>query len=68
MIKVSSQVSIQEIDSKSVPIGAQPTVTIKSHWNDQTLVVLEIDGKNYSMNTMDIQAAIQNATNSARFK
>lgn len=66
-IKVVSQVPIREIDGKELGVTpALPEIIVRSHWNRNELVVLEIDGKKYTLAATDLQGAISNATNTRR--
>jgi hypothetical protein len=66
MIKVSSEVTIYETNGKenSVPM---PVLSVASHWNRDSLVILEIAGQKVTVSAKDLQAAITNATNTVRY-
>ncbi len=66
MISVTSTLKAYEIDGKTAPIDATP-ISVKSHWNRDELVVLVIEGKEYTVLAKDLRAAIENGTNVARF-
>lgn len=62
MIKVSNEIKTYE--------GGQldkPVIQLNSHWNDNKMVVIVIDGKQYTVCAADLKAAVDNATNTARF-
>lgn len=67
MIEVESKVRCYEIDGKDTPMIDTPRIIVRGHWNIDTFVVLEIDGKRYTVSAKDLHAAINNATNTARF-
>lgn len=63
-IKVESQVNVYEIDGKDTgPTIDRPVVRVLSHWNANHLVVLDIDGKRYTVVASNLEAAIKNARN-----
>ena len=62
MIKVCSMITLVELDGKEMPVGG-PTVGIHSHWNRSQLIILEIDGKRFTVSADDLVAAIRNAQN-----
>ena len=68
MIKVTNEIKIYEIDDQELKSisNAQPLI-VKSHWNNDNVVVLEIGGVKYTVVAKDLKAAIDNATNIARF-
>jgi len=55
-IKVTCQ-----INDYSKP--AQQSIKIHAHWNDSKMVVLEIDGKEYTVSGKELKTAIDNAMN-----
>lgn len=68
MIKVSSQVRVVEVNGgKPVPPELDH-MTASSHWNMDNLVVLELPNSRntWTVSRRDLEAAIQNATNSNR--
>ena len=50
-----------EIKDYSDP--AQPQIRVHNHWNYNSLVELEVDGKRYTVNADDLRRAIENCTN-----
>ena len=48
-------------------VGAKPELTIKNHWNDDKIVVIEIGSQSYEFLARELRAAIDNATNTARY-
>ena len=70
MIESQNKVKIYEENGRdAVPDGAgdQPSICVKSHWNQETMVVLMVAGVNYTVAAGDLMAAIKNATNTARW-
>lgn len=65
MVKVSNEVDIYEINGleSKAPLS---TLLVKSHWNRSALIVLEVAGQKLTVAATDLQAAILNATNTAR--
>ncbi len=66
VIKVSNAVTVYEVDGTERNDVPPPTITVESHWNRNTLVVLQANGKRLTVSADDIMAAIRNATNTAR--
>jgi len=68
MIKVSSKVKIYEVNGSEPVPPELDTMTITSHWNRDALVVLELPNSRntWTVSRRDLEAAIQNATNSNR--
>lgn len=68
MIKNRSEVPIYEVDGKETIVGKGPTLVISSHWNRDSMVVLEIAGGQaaFTVTAADLRAAIANATNISR--
>lgn len=65
MLKVINEVTVYEVNGAE-PSNDRPTIRILSHWNRSEFVVIEIDGHSLTVARKDLQAAIQNACNSAR--
>jgi hypothetical protein len=63
--KVITKVEIYEVDDKEVPIGMFRSLKVLSHWNRRELVVIEVNGKKYTVEGDDLMAAIENAQNVA---
>lgn len=49
------------LDDYSEP--AMPSVLIHSHWNDEELVKLEVDGKKYTVDGEQLKKAVDNCMN-----
>ena len=68
MINATSEVICYEVDGKETLLKRDcPKLVIKNHWNVNDFVVLDINGKQFTVCAKDLQTAIDNATNSARF-
>lgn len=66
MISVQSKVPILEMDGKDVSTDSLG-LNIFSHANWDTLVVLVLGTKTVTVKVSDLRAAIDNATNTAKF-
>jgi hypothetical protein len=60
MIKVTCKVENYDQPMKQ-------SLIVEAHWNDDKMIVLVIDGKNYTVIASDLKAAIDNCTNTNRF-
>ena len=67
MIKSTNLVPIYEIDGSAAAPVHGPALVVESHWNMMDRVVLVVEGKKFTVIKADIIAAIDNATNTARF-
>ena len=67
MIRVENNVEVFEVDGKDLPVSDDTEIVVRSHWNRNDLVVLEIKGKRFSVAARDIATAINNAVNTARY-
>ena len=69
MISVTSKVKIYEVNGQEPPPPELATLTISSHWNLEAMVVLELPNSRntWTVSRRDLEAAIQNATNSNRY-
>lgn len=67
MINVTSEVRVYELDGKDTHPIDYPRLFVRSHWNRDALVVLEINGAKYTIAAGDLIAATNNATNNRRF-
>jgi hypothetical protein len=65
MIKVRNEVTVYEIDGKETSVPS-PVIVVCSHWNRDSLVVLESDGMRLTVSARDLLEAVANATNSGR--
>jgi hypothetical protein len=68
MIKVESIVDCYEVDGQETPAlsSKRPHIIVRSHWNRDEFVVLEVEGKKFTLLAKDIRAAIANAVNAPR--
>lgn len=68
MIKVENFVECYEVEGKDVSLFRSPKLIVRSHWNRNEMVVIETpDGTKYTVLIKDLNAAISNSGNSARF-
>ncbi len=68
MIEVTSVIKVYELNGKETAPGATANLTVMSHWNRREFVVLVLpDGSKLSITAKDMKAALENATNSARW-
>ena len=72
MIKVSNYLKVYEFEDKEVPIGNSHIFSIRSHWNSNDRVVVEVGEengqiRNFTLLAKDLIAAINNATNTAKW-
>ena len=66
-MKVENTLDVYEVDDVEVKLGeTKPTIIVKSHWNRDALVVLEVDDEKYTVSARELTAAIENATNTKR--
>jgi hypothetical protein len=63
MLEVKSLVTIYEIDGEETHGLKLPTITVRNHWNEKGKIVLEVDSKQITVVALDLQDAIDNATN-----
>jgi len=62
-MKVINHIPIREINNKEVDFTAN-TLTIESHWNRPSLVVVRVNNDvSISVNADELKRAIENATN-----
>ena len=64
--KVCSEIQVYEIDGEDVAIGQMDgtKLKIRSHWNRNNRVVLDINGIKITVIARDLELAVQNARNS----
>ncbi len=63
MIEVENKVELYELNGDEISGIDRPTITVKSHWNDDDFVIIVIDNKEYTVAENDIITAIKNACN-----
>ena len=61
MIRNVNQITIFEINEEE--IKTDKVLIVESHWNDSDMIVLNIEGKKYTVHALDLSKAISNATN-----
>ena len=66
MIKVEQMVGVYEHNGKAIPVGKSEEIGISSHWNRDSMVVIEVGDETFTVNADDLLAAIKNATNTNR--
>lgn len=64
MIKVKSEVKtyVEKYSGQE-----EETITVESHWNIDSLIGLSVGGRVVYVDAKELEAAIRNATNTARF-
>ena len=60
MLKVSCQIETHNDEAK-------PSIKIHNHWNNNSLVELEINGERFAVKGNELKEAINNCMNTARF-
>ena len=67
MIIVTQKIPIFEIDGNNTDTVEAPSMEVRSHWNDDGLVILQTDQEStpVTVRAADLKAAIANAQNSA---
>jgi len=67
MIKVMNKVSTYEVDGQEVSSVDGKPLVVDSHWNRNKMVRLKYGKVDITVLAQDLKAAIDNATNTARF-
>jgi len=69
MISVENEVRVYKVDDeRKDAVGKSVFIKIKSHWNDSQMIeIVTLDGTRLEVSAKDVIAAIDNATNTARF-
>jgi len=62
-----SEVSVYEKDGKEVDRVGERLLVVLSHWNRKEFVRLQVGDADVTVSSRDLKAAIENATNTARF-
>jgi hypothetical protein len=64
VIAVTNLVRVYEIDGKELT-GPKNDIrlSVHSHWNERQFIVIEIEGKRYTVVAYDLETAIKNASN-----
>ena len=62
-IDVRNTILVYEIDGEYTKFGTK--MEVLSHWNYNHYVILDIDGKKYTVVAKDLKTAIDNSTNSS---
>lgn len=58
-VDMKAQVSVYEIDGEEHDTVEGEKLIVRSHWNDDDMVVLEIGGKRLTVVGADLRSAIQ---------
>ena len=69
-IKVYNEMEVYEVNGEEQKglRSDKPCLKVKSHWNRNEFVTLQFDdGNNYTVLAKELEAAVSNAKNSARF-
>ena len=61
------EIPVYEKDGKEVKSVGERLLVVLSHWNRNEFVRLQVDGVDVTVSSRDLKAAIENATNTARF-
>ena len=72
MIGVSNSLHVYEFEGKETIVGNSHIFVIRSHWNNNDRVVIEIGEENgqiksFTLLAKDLVAAIKNAENTAKW-
>ncbi len=67
MITVQNTIKLYEVDGVETRPIEPPSIRVDSHWNRNDMVVLLVDGKSYSVVAKALIAAVNNATNTAKW-
>lgn len=69
MIKVECIVKVYEVNNKEVApqMGDAFDIYVKSHFDNNKLVVISVGDHEFTVVARDLEAAIRNATTTARF-
>jgi hypothetical protein len=62
-IKVENKIYCYEIDGIETKGLDRPEILIKNHWCRSNMVIINIEGKTYTVLAQDLITAINNSTN-----
>ena len=62
-VDVECNVKIYEVNGEESRAVGGPSLMVRSHWNRGSMVVLVIDGKEYTVHGSDFARAIEKAEN-----
>lgn len=65
MIDVTTKVPVKELNLESFPTDKKVYITVRSHFLYQECVVLEVEGKTYTVNTAELVKGIGNTVRGA---
>jgi hypothetical protein len=66
-MKVTNIIKIYEIDKQELSVGEDRVISVESHWNRNSMVVLNVEGRTVTVSAGDLEDAIANATNVNRY-
>lgn len=66
-MKTENKVEAYELNGTESPMMNRPVMIVKNHWNRRQLVVIEVDGKSYTVDAEEMKRAIDNSTNAHKF-
>lgn len=64
MIDVENKLKVYELNDEEC---SDKNITVSSHWNSNKLINIIILGKKYTVAVSDLKAAIDNASNTAKY-
>lgn len=67
MIRVECTIQVFELGVNSQESAAQPSILVRNHWNRHDLVVLCVNGQEYTVKAEDLQVAVSNAIRTAKY-
>jgi hypothetical protein len=62
-IEVRSEVEVYELDGAETVLNDKPALSVLSHWNRSSMVVIHVGDKSSTVVAAHLRAAIDNATN-----
>jgi len=62
-VAVVNRIKVYQINDEDVPLNKEVNLEVHSYWNENSKVVLFIDGKRYTVVAEDLKTAIENAQN-----
>lgn len=63
MKSTETKIDVYEVDGSDTKGIDRPQIKIKNHWNRRNLIVLEIEGKEYTVVASELNKGIENAQN-----
>lgn len=62
-MKIETKLEIYEVEGKETVMIHRPVLSVQSHWNDNKLIEVTVDGKRVTVVAKDLKRAVDNATN-----